>query len=158
METSRTEARNLTDCARFLTTCHLDHNTVMCRVIYKTGFGLDGWIYLRRIHTTRDYRQLQPFCTLYSSPLHTHYVTRSSLVVSRQRISMPRPYFKSHMKSSLHTFLTLFCNCQLWRLDWIQVLCSQVRILAGWCPLSLVRITEELLEWKSGGSGLENRN
>jgi hypothetical protein len=24
-------------------------------------------------------------------------------------------------------------------------------------PLSLVRITEELLEWKSSGSGLENR-
>jgi hypothetical protein len=25
-------------------------------------------------------------------------------------------------------------------------------------PLSLVRITEELLEWKSSGSGLENRD
>jgi hypothetical protein len=25
-------------------------------------------------------------------------------------------------------------------------------------PLSLVRIIEELLEWKSSGSGLENRN
>jgi hypothetical protein len=25
-------------------------------------------------------------------------------------------------------------------------------------PLSLVRITEELLEWKSSGSGLENGN
>jgi hypothetical protein len=25
-------------------------------------------------------------------------------------------------------------------------------------PLSLVRITEELLEWKSRGSGLGNRN
>jgi hypothetical protein len=25
-------------------------------------------------------------------------------------------------------------------------------------PLSLVRITEELLEWKSSGSDLENRN
>jgi hypothetical protein len=25
-------------------------------------------------------------------------------------------------------------------------------------PLSLVRIIEELLEWKSGGSGLENRD
>jgi hypothetical protein len=24
-------------------------------------------------------------------------------------------------------------------------------------PLSLVKIIEELLEWKSGGSGLENR-
>jgi hypothetical protein len=27
-----------------------------------------------------------------------------------------------------------------------------------WGPLSLVRITEELLEWKSSGSGLENRD
>jgi hypothetical protein len=26
-----------------------------------------------------------------------------------------------------------------------------------WGPLSLVRIIEELLEWKSSGSGLENR-
>jgi hypothetical protein len=26
-----------------------------------------------------------------------------------------------------------------------------------WGPLSLVRITEELLEWKSSGSGIENR-
>jgi hypothetical protein len=25
-------------------------------------------------------------------------------------------------------------------------------------PVSLVRITEELLEWKSSGSGLENRD
>jgi hypothetical protein len=25
-------------------------------------------------------------------------------------------------------------------------------------PLSLVRITEELLQWKSNGSGLENRD
>jgi hypothetical protein len=25
-------------------------------------------------------------------------------------------------------------------------------------PLSLVRVIEELLEWKSSGSGLENRN
>jgi hypothetical protein len=25
------------------------------------------------------------------------------------------------------------------------------------CPLTLVNITEELLEWKSSGSGLENR-
>jgi hypothetical protein len=26
------------------------------------------------------------------------------------------------------------------------------------CPLSIVRIIEELLEWKSSDSGLENRN
>jgi hypothetical protein len=27
-----------------------------------------------------------------------------------------------------------------------------------WVPLSLVRTTEELLEWKNNGSGLENRD
>jgi hypothetical protein len=45
-------------------------------------------------------------------------------------------HFKSHMKSSFHSllpFLPLFCNCQFWRLDSIQFLCSQAHILARWC-------------------------
>jgi hypothetical protein len=33
---------------------------------------------------------------------------------------------------SLIPFLTLFCDCQFWRLDSIQLLCSQAHILAGW--------------------------
>jgi hypothetical protein len=36
-------------------------------------------------------------------------------------------HFKSHMKSSSHRlnpFLPLFCNCQFWRLDSVQFLCS----------------------------------
>jgi hypothetical protein len=40
------------------------------------------------------------------------------------------------MKSSMRSlipFLPLFCNCQFRRLDWIQFLCSQAHILAGWC-------------------------
>jgi hypothetical protein len=39
------------------------------------------------------------------------------------------------MKSSFHSllpFLPLFCNCQFWRLDSVQFLCSQAHILAGW--------------------------
>jgi hypothetical protein len=39
------------------------------------------------------------------------------------------------MKSSFHSlipFLPLFCNCQFGRLDWIQFLCSEAHILAGW--------------------------
>jgi hypothetical protein len=36
-----------------------------------------------------------------------------------------------------------------------QIFCEVVGLERG--PLSLVRIIEELLEWKSSGSGLENR-
>jgi hypothetical protein len=39
------------------------------------------------------------------------------------------------MRSSLHClipFLSLFCSCQLRRLDSIQFLCSQARIPTGW--------------------------
>jgi hypothetical protein len=39
------------------------------------------------------------------------------------------------MKSSFHSlvsFLPLFCNCQFRILDWIQFLCSQAHIPAGW--------------------------
>jgi hypothetical protein len=52
--------------------------------------------------------------------------------------------------------------------SWLQIQRSRVRFpaLPGFskvkdlerCPLSLVRIIEELLEWKSSGSGLENRD
>jgi hypothetical protein len=35
-----------------------------------------------------------------------------------------------------------------------QIFCEVVGLERG--PLSLVRIIEELLEWKSSGSGLEN--
>jgi hypothetical protein len=39
------------------------------------------------------------------------------------------------MRSSFHSlipFLPLLCNCQFWRLDSIQCLCSKAHILAGW--------------------------
>jgi hypothetical protein len=39
--------------------------------------------------------------------------------------------------------------------SWLyQIFCVVVGLKRG--PLSLVRIIEELLEWKSSGSGLEN--
>jgi hypothetical protein len=63
---------------------------------------------------------LSLFYTLSSSPLYTHYDSRSSLVVSRQRIYQSQWHFKSHMKSSCHNlthFLSLFCSCQFRRLD-----------------------------------------
>jgi hypothetical protein len=58
-------------------------------VTYKVDFGLNDWIYWHLIHTTRNYRQCSAIAdlhTLYSSPLHTHLDSQSSLVVSRQRI------------------------------------------------------------------------
>jgi hypothetical protein len=78
---------------------------------------------------------LSLFCTLYSSPLHMHQDSESSLVVLWQRIYHGQCYFKSHLKSSCHSlilFLPLFCRCQFRRLDSIQFLCSQAHILAGW--------------------------
>jgi hypothetical protein len=65
--------------------------------------------------------ELSLFYRLYSSPLHTHYDSQSSLVVSWQRIYKPfHCHFKSHLKSSLRRqihFLSLFCNCQFRSLD-----------------------------------------
>jgi hypothetical protein len=72
---------------------------------------------------------------LYSSPLHMHYNSQSSPVVSWQRIYKSHCHFKSHTKSSLHLlipFLPLICNYQFRRLDSIQFLCTQAHILAGW--------------------------
>jgi hypothetical protein len=51
---------------------------ITCRgvcVTYKTGFGLDDWIYCTLyIYTVRDYRQYSATAILhtFSSPLHTH--------------------------------------------------------------------------------------
>jgi hypothetical protein len=69
-------------------------------VAYKMGFGLDDWIYCTLyIHTTRNYRQYSVITILrtFSSLLHTHYDSQSSLVVSWQRIS------NSHTVTSNHT-------------------------------------------------------
>jgi hypothetical protein len=54
-------------------------------VTCKTGFGLD---LLHIIHTTPDYRQYSASAALhnFSSPMHTHKVSQSLIVVSWQRI------------------------------------------------------------------------
>jgi hypothetical protein len=57
-------------------------------VTYKTGSGLDDWLYwhtFTQLGTTSS-TALSLFYTLYSSPLHTHKDSQSSLVVSWQRI------------------------------------------------------------------------
>jgi hypothetical protein len=66
--------------------------------------------------------------TFYSSPLHTHYGSQDSLVVSWQRIYESHCHLKSHMKYSLHRiipFLPLFYHRQFQTHDSIQFLCSQ---------------------------------
>jgi hypothetical protein len=59
-------------------------------VTYKRGFGLDDWIYCTLyIHTTRDYRQYSAIAILTTSEFtaaHALGFSRSSLVVSWQRI------------------------------------------------------------------------
>jgi hypothetical protein len=55
----------------------------------QTGSGLDDWIYWHLIHSqlgTTANTALSLIYTLYSSPLHTHYGSQPSLVVTRQRI------------------------------------------------------------------------
>jgi hypothetical protein len=76
------------------------------RVSYKTGFGLDDRIYWQLIHSqleTTGNTALSLIYTLYSSPLHTHYGSQSSLVVFWQRI------YKRLTVTSNHTW-SLFCT------------------------------------------------
>jgi hypothetical protein len=83
-------------------------------VTYKTASGLDDdWIYLQL--GTPGNIALSLIYNLYSLPLHTHYDSQSSPVVSFQ--------ITHEVFWQLIPFLPLFCNCQF---D------SQVHIPADW--------------------------
>jgi hypothetical protein len=60
------------------------------------------------IHIFRDYSQYSPMVipTLYSSPLHNHWNSQSSLVVLWQRISQSHCKIRSQMKSSCHSLIS----------------------------------------------------
>jgi hypothetical protein len=57
-----------------------NNNNVACRgVTYKTGFGLDDWIYCTlHFHTLRDYRKLQLY--RYSTHITVHHYTRTRIL------------------------------------------------------------------------------
>jgi hypothetical protein len=79
------------------------------RFPYKTGFGLDDWIYWFVIHTSRDYRQ---YSTIAISTLFTVHRYRSFRVfILHQSYPGNRStritvcHFKSQTKSSLHRLI-----------------------------------------------------
>jgi hypothetical protein len=89
-------------------------------VTYKTGFGLDDWIYCTLyIHTVRDYRQYGAIAILHTLQFTVTHALGFSVFTSRilaTDLSQSHCHFKSHMKSSFHNlnpFFPLFCNCQL---------------------------------------------
>jgi hypothetical protein len=75
---------------------------------------------------------LSLFCTLSSSPLHSHKDSQSSPVIFWQRISrQSHCHFRRHVKSSFHSlipFWPIFCNCQL----------NLIPLLPSLCPGRLV--------------------
>jgi hypothetical protein len=71
-------------------------------VIYKTGLGLDDWIYWHLIHSTRN-SELQ-VTQRYRYSAHFQFTVTHALVVSWQRISKSLS-FQSYMNSSLHSLI-----------------------------------------------------
>jgi hypothetical protein len=90
------------------------------RVAYKTGFGLNDWIYWHLMHsqleTTRNYSAI---AYLHSLQLTVTHVLMFSMFTGRilaTDLSQSHCHFKSQMESPFHNlipFLPLFCNCQL---------------------------------------------
>jgi hypothetical protein len=83
---------------------------------YKTGSGLDDWIYCTLYTTPRNYRQYSTIAILHSSQFTVPHALGFSVFTSRILVtdwSQSHCNFKSHVKSchSLISFLPLFCNC-----------------------------------------------
>jgi hypothetical protein len=77
-------------------------------VAYKTGFGLDDWIYCTLyIHTTRDYRQCSAIADLHTLQFTVTHALGFSVFTSR--ILATGCHFKSHMESFLqpNSFLAI---------------------------------------------------
>jgi hypothetical protein len=105
-------------------------------VTYKTGFGLDDFIYcILYIHTVRDPRQYSAIAILHTFQFTAAHALRFTVFTSRilaTDLSQSHFNFKSHMMSSFHTltpFFPLLCSCQFRRLESIQF---RAHIPAGW--------------------------
>jgi hypothetical protein len=72
---------------------------------YKTGFGLDDWIYNLHIHTVQDYWQYNTIAILHTFQFTVAHALEFSAFTSHilaTDLSQSHCNFKSHMKSSLH--------------------------------------------------------
>jgi hypothetical protein len=82
-----------------MTTVLISSRLGVVRVTYKTGFGLENWIYCTLyIHNPglEVITAILLIYTLHSSPLHTHQGSQSSLFVSWQRIYNTRAVTSSY--------------------------------------------------------------
>jgi hypothetical protein len=105
-------------------------------VTYKTGFWI-GWLHLIRsqLGTRGNYSAISVLHILQFTVPHALWFSVFTSRLLATDLSQSHCNFKLHMKSSLHRLvpsLLLFCDCQFRGLDWIQFLCSQAHILAGW--------------------------
>jgi hypothetical protein len=90
-----------------------------------------------KLGTIGNYSAVADLHTLQFTVTHA---LRFSVFTSRilaTDLSQSHCNFKSYMESSFRNLipcLSLFCSCQFWRLDSLQILCFQAHIPAGWHP------------------------
>jgi hypothetical protein len=128
-------------------------------VTFKTGSGLDDLIYCTLYIHNSGLQATQRYRHTFSSPLHTHQGSQSSLVVSWQRIYNSLTVSAAHMKSSFHSlipFLPSLLNhstvtsrnslnsvLQLPTLEFDSIQ-FQAHILVGGCPETRLLPASEL--------------
>jgi hypothetical protein len=103
-------------------------------VTYKTGFGLDDWIYCTfYIHTVWEYRQYSAIAILHTLQFTVTHALWFSVFTSRivaTDLLQSHCNFKSHMESSFHSLILSYHYSAA--TNSIQFLCSQAHFLAGW--------------------------
>jgi hypothetical protein len=106
-------------------------------VAYKTGFGLDGWIYCTLyIHTVRDYRQYSAIAILHTFQFTVAHTLGFSVLTSRilaTDLSQSHCHFKSHMKPTLHRLIP-FLQFLLHHLRLQSPELDPILILHAWDP------------------------
>jgi hypothetical protein len=104
--------------------------------------------------------QIDPLHTIPSHPIPSHPICLRSILIlpTHLRLGLPSGLFPSGFPTNI-LYAFLFSPFVLHALSGFdsrryQIFWEVVGLERG--PLSLMRIIEELLEWKSSGSGLEN--